>query len=228
MIRQDKRALDADRKAICTRISARLSAARRQFEASGTALPDWFCDLARDIRNTLRRAVPALDTLSRMEDRLGQVLPDDSPAVPSDPEPLPDNATGDAGQSVRHSDSKEKEIYKHPAPTITEIWQTCPTLSEYYPAPPTHERDLLKRIHDICGFLGLKPATRNRMAEVLGLPGIARCLDDLAARISGIERPDAYVASMLKRLESRNTAGRVRARYEPCYDRGHSRLRDGL
>ncbi|MDO6588454.1 helix-turn-helix domain-containing protein [Salipiger sp. 1_MG-2023] len=228
LVRQERRDLEAERKAICTRISARLSAARRQFEAAQTALPDWFCELARDIRNTLRRAVPGLDALARIEENLSQALSNETPVKAAEPASTPDIMAEDAGQTVRHSDSKQKEIYKQPATSIAEIWQTCPTLSEYYPTPPAHERDLLTRIHDVCGFLGLRPATRDRMAVTLGLHGIARCLDDLAGRISSIERPDAYVASMLRRLELRKPAKTNHVRHIHHYDRGHIGLEIGV
>jgi replication initiation protein RepC len=216
-LQAERAAQEAALRALKTRISAGLSALRRLLERRLGALPEDLAELAVSVRNALRRSRASLVELRGLE-RL--VMDHLAEAEAAEPTAQPDIPPADAGQFDRHSEHQEKETYSAPEPTEASdpaaLWARLPRIAEYHSTPPRDPRDLARRLFDFGGFLGLTPATRERITARLGLAGSAWLLDDLAGKILRIACPERYVLALLNRgaLPVADAAPRA-------YDRGH-------
>ncbi len=204
---------DARRRALRSRISARLSALRR--EGAEAALPclDALQRLCRRARASLCELAAAERQLDAAEAGLEQAT--------SDPAPQPDRQAAIAGHSVRSKESPEKETIKPARESdIWKLWQASPRLAAYFPDPLRDRDDLLRRILDFLGFLGVKGSSAVEALARIPIPDMLRLLEMLLGRLSRIDNPAAYLRSMLANYDGPE---RGSARNGRQYDRGHNR-----
>lgn len=215
-LRRIKAELDeasARRRALRSRISARLTALRR----SPTPLPRALSGVIDEIRNLCRRKSSTIDELVAADRRLATAFTAPDTAQP-------DNCPADAGQIDRPKESPQKETDKDSAPVrIARLWAECPRFASYFPDPPHTPGALLKCLHDFLGFLGLSSTARCEVARKADTEDLLRMLDYLLVRLTKIGNPAAYLVTMVGRYEAGEAvaAGRVQ-RSISAYDRGHN------
>lgn len=215
-------------------LSAKLQDALRLLTAAGHLLPDWADTLRVTVRNALRRTGATMEDLDELEveiDRIAEAVtlseatrtchaaadfPSPAPLeTPSETVVAPVICAGDAGQSVRHLESKHKDIKKEGEPfdprRIHAAWLQTGTLREFYPDTPLSEHDLAGVLIQFSSFIGLGQTITLNALSVLGWDNGILTLDYLANRISDIAKPEGYLASMLRSFESGQpiAAGRV-------------------
>ncbi len=216
--------LDEERVALRSRknsLSARLQDVLRRLTVLGRSLPDWAEELRLHVRNVLRRKTTAqadLDALEEQVDRIAQEAetsstetrveqPAPCPAATSETAVSPDSSAADAGQIVRHIESKHKDLKKEAQNHFdlrraATAWAQTKNLQEFYPDVPQRERELAGVLIQFSSFIGLGQRGVNRGLETLGWEAMILVLDYLSARTTQITRPEGYLASMLKSYEA--------------------------
>lgn len=126
-----------------------------------------------------------------------------------------DNRAADDGQTVRHIESKQKDLKKETVSfdprRIRQAWLKASSLREFYPDVPLSERDLAGVLIQFSSFIGLGQTT---MLKALGILGWEHCIlviDYLSGRTADIAKPEGYLTSMLKNYQAGQpiAAGRV-------------------
>ena len=216
-------------------LSARLQATVRRLTSAGQILPDWAEALRVTIRNALRRTSASLEDIDALEveiDRITDVAAaselssTSSAPLESFPPALPDMVqetavspgknTGDDGHCVRRIESKHKDIKKEGSPfnprSIHETWLKTQTLREFYIDTPLSEHDLASVLIQFSSFIGLGRTSILNALATLGWENGILVIDYIGARLSNIERPEGYLASMLRSYDVGQpiAAGRVR------------------
>lgn len=211
-------------------ISARLSAAVRTVMASNGALPDWVDALRDRLRKAVRRKsieaqeFDAIETeIARLEALTSvyakaQIYPGDRHSA----EVVPDKCPGDDGQTVRHIESKPKDIKKTNSHRFDEnllasLWADTKTLQQFYPECPRQEQTMIKAIIDFCSFMALERDIVIRTLSVLGWEKAIVTLDYLAEKLPSLNRPHGYLLSMIDRYEKGQAiaGGQVTAEHRP-------------
>lgn len=186
--------------ALRSRVSAALSATRRNLLAAQGEICDAFARLAGEVRNILRRSSADIDALLQAEEKLARFA-GESPVSP-------DRSTGDAGQSDRHSEPQEKEIYSA-APVsqseqfsegrVAREWHGYAEIAEFYPDPPRSQRDYLRIIFEFSGFVGVREGTVRKLIGMYGMTHLAQGLNLVARKISEVGNPDGYLSAYVRR-----------------------------
>lgn len=228
--------IEAERAAIRQRknaLSARLQDAIRHIISSGQVLPDWAEAVRISVRNALRRTRATMADLDALEADIDQVTSqaeertiETTVADRMAPCPAPHEATpeisvpqvrqaADDGQTVRHIESKPKDLNKEPSTfdprRIHHTWLKASSLREFYPDVPLTERDLAGVLIQFSSFIGLGQTT---MLKALGILGWEHCIlviDYLSGRTADIAKPERYLTSMLRNYQAGQpiAAGRV-------------------
>ncbi|MFZ3584531.1 helix-turn-helix domain-containing protein [Loktanella sp. DJP18] len=220
-------------------LSAGLQEALRQLASSGRFLPDWADALRTSVRNALRRTGTTQADLDALAVDIAQItaeaemhLPEKAavrdviapcPArlvAPTDKAIAQDIYTPDDGQIVRHIESKPKDLKKEsPFFDLRRIhlaWAQAVTLREFYPAPPSTERDLAAVLIQFSSFIGLGQTAMLKAMSILGWDNTILVVDYLASRTADIVKPEGYLTSMLRSYTSGQpvASGRVIPRGE--------------
>lgn len=220
-------------------LSARLQEALRQLASSGRFLPDWADALRTSVRNALRRTGTTQEDLDALAVDIAQItaeadmhLPENAavrdviapcPArlvEPTDKAIAQDIYTPDAGQIVRHIESKPKDLKKESTSfdlrKIHLAWAQAVTLREFYPDPPSTERDLSAVLIQFSSFIGLGQTAMLKAISILGWDSTILVVDYLASRTADIVKPEGYLTSMLRSYASGQpiASGRVIPRGE--------------
>ncbi|WP_161555841.1 helix-turn-helix domain-containing protein [Mangrovicoccus ximenensis] len=204
----------ARRNAQRSRLSARLSHLRRSM---GDRLPDSLAALLDELGRLCRRASADTAALTAAERRLlaAETELSCAPETPA-PAALPDIPAADAGQSVRCTESPEKENKQSPDPKvrIPDLLNDCPKVSAYFPDPPGDPQTLARCLFDFLGFLGLRTGRRTEVLNRLSLAELLPALEYILDRLDKLRDPGAYLLSMISRIEAGEpvAAGRLRRR----------------
>lgn len=199
-LREEARADACRRNALRSRLSAALTAAKRDVLAARGEISGTFAELAADVRNLLRRASTDMAELRIAEDRLARYVAEDHSA--------PDNLTDDGGQDDRHSEPQKKEIYSPrlrdaPQQAAEEAWikrwSALGQLSEFYPAPPRTQAELLRIVFEFSGFVGVRDTTIRSLIDRFGVRYLAEGIDMVARKISQIQNPNGYLVAYVER-----------------------------
>jgi replication initiation protein RepC len=121
-----------------------------------------------------------------------------------------DKKTVDDEQNVGHIESNQKDSKKRTSvysgqsntqpPTLHHCkeWTELKELQAFYPRPPTNVRDLLCKLFEFGGFLGLRKRVLSNAVARLGPDGAAILLDYIAGQIGRIPNPEGYLESLLR------------------------------
>lgn len=130
---------------------------------------------------------------------------------------LADEFAADVGQNVRHIESEPKDINLTPTTSdrrrdIQPLWSDLKTVTDFFPHPPSSERDVVRIAFEFSLFIGLGQDTVARAIRSLGLPNCLVAIDYLAENIARIRNAEGYLLSMLKSYEGGRpiASGRVR------------------
>ncbi|MFZ7091446.1 helix-turn-helix domain-containing protein [Primorskyibacter sp. 2E233] len=186
--------------AMRSRISARLSEARRTIGACCGNIPDWLEDLTASARNILRRATLTQTEATALERQINEALDSQISTQQNEiaDETVADNLAADPGQIVRHSESQRKEYKKKETLNILDAWEKCHHLASFHEDVPKSEKDLWDRLYRFAGYLGLSHSTRVNMVSALGSMRAMKVLNYLAERILDIKHPERYVQALLQ------------------------------
>lgn len=192
------------------RLSARLAAAIKALAAIECTLPDWVEELRHNLRKAVRRKSPPIPELNAIETeimRVERLISHDNtsrqhPTNAPDPVISPDTSTDDAGQSVRHIESKQKKIYScepvHLDNTqLASIWSETKVIRQFYPQSPEHERDALQCLYEFSSFMRLDREVTGQVLATLGWNNTFVAMDYLAEKVSSIRSPTNYIRRML-------------------------------
>lgn len=206
----------AELNAVRTRISARLSEARRDLVACVGCVPDWLADLTLAARNILRRTSVTKIELDALEATVNSALAEDMPNMT---EAVPDNPAEGPGQNVRHSESPKKEIKDDSHDDLETTLSVCTDLHGFLDGVPGTRQDLLRWAYTFCGYLGISQETRMAMAGRLSSVRLLKVLNHMVKHIHEIKHPDLYVRKMLEKGADRLRRGSPTL---SAYDRGHN------
>ncbi|MTH79591.1 hypothetical protein GL286_17900 [Paracoccus aestuariivivens] len=201
--------------ALRSRISARLSAIKRQAMEEKTYLATDLAAVLNEIRNVLRRVSSKTTDLLRAEEKLLKIttyreaVQEDAIEPAAVPPSLPDKSTVDDGQSNRHSDSKRKEIYllsrmgrtnercstNHHR---TKPWRAYTEVASLYPVEPRTMTDILKIIEEFSGFVGVRRLTVIELIETTDPMLLLESLNQLARNLTKVRNPTGYLLSRVR------------------------------
>lgn len=205
-------------------LSARLSTALRGLLDGQTPLPQWVDDLRDTLRKVVRRKNPALVELSKIENdiaRLESLLPHDDTPEDANQAPLcnqvvPDKSTADDGQTVRHIESKPKEINKPSKekmniPKLGARWSETSVLQDLYPDPPKTGQDAIRLLFDFSSYMNLDKEIVGQALSRLGWENTFLVLDYLAEKLATLGHPARYLRSIITGYDRGETVagGRV-------------------
>nr|WP_281253230.1 helix-turn-helix domain-containing protein [Puniceibacterium sediminis] len=195
-------------------VSARLQAALKTFLQSSPKLPDWIESLRIQLRCAVRRKTTALDELDAIEARIAQFEAEISRADSDQQQDqtamktavLADTCPVDAGQTVRHIESKlkeknKKEHIRFDPRLIVESWRKTEMLQQFYPNAPEREREAAEALFSFSSFIGLGQSGVIHGLSVIGWEAMIHTLDYLSSKIATISRPEGYLRSMINAYE---------------------------
>ncbi|MBN9888144.1 helix-turn-helix domain-containing protein [Salipiger abyssi] len=205
------------------RVSAAFSAILRSLASRGTSLPHCLDALRERLRNALRRKTTShaeLDEIEAEIDRLTANLQTTESFEPDQcDEPktavLPDIEPVDAGQTVRHIESKPKEKnYDQPDTfnqhELSELWAQTESIGSFYPKAPTNEKEAIGILLDFSSFMGLNETEVAKTLVGLGWTNTVLALDYLAEKLASLKSPKHYLMTMVKRFEDGQPIARGR------------------
>jgi len=220
---QRHREAEAQKRALRSRISACLSAIKRQVFANIGESSGAVTNQLSNLRNELRRRNMSLENLIRIEAEVGALAQQcrlaSSEVVDQNPLEHPEQnqeMSADGGQTVRHIESTRKDIYinsdRGDDPHLA--WTSCAVLPQYYPDFPVSSTAISRNLYEFLGFLGIKSSTRDAVVRTFGLADALRVADYVARRINAIARPSGYVRQMIGEYKMGNpvAGGTVLAR----------------
>lgn len=117
-----------------------------------------------------------------------------------------DRNTADDGQSVRHIESEPKEDntrgdLRKALTTVANAWSEASTIRKFYPEPPRNEHQLASILIDFSGFIGLRKTCVIPVLQLMGPAKMIVLLNYLGRNIAQIDRPEAYLRSLVKCYE---------------------------
>lgn len=180
-------------------------------------LDEDLCAFLEGTRNIMRRASTTL-TLARMiVSKLTNILmgveqgiPEEgntpcptlktetsSTSAPQQKRSKASKLTASDGQNVRHKEPPKSYTKKTTPETIDELWQSLPTLSEFYPNAPESEQGLVQIIFEIGRMLRIGQDALVKAITKLGYVKTLLAQDEIAARADTISNPDAYLSRIV-------------------------------
>lgn len=206
---QHYREESAQKRAVQSRISARLSAIKRQAIAELGFLAESLSQQLAEFRNRLRRLNTSLRDLQQIEREVEDLTPGDPVGRTHQPEQRTSGLrsetpimSADDRQTDRHIESPRKEYNKkektrsHVDPTT--IWAQCTALTQYYPEPPKSVNALVAIIYQFFGFLGLRQDSKEKAVTTFGILNTIRIAEYMARRGHSISQPDRYIQHMIE------------------------------
>lgn len=224
----------AQRRAIQSRISARLSAIKRQAITELGSLAESLSQQLAEFRNRLRRLNTSLKELQQIEREVEELTPcrrvtrtQLQEHRTSGSRPETSIMSADDRQTDRHIESPRKE-YKVKKKTQFYIdplalWTQCTALTKYYPEAPRTGNALVEILYQFFGFLGLRQDSKEQVVRTFGIHNTIRIAEYMALRGHSIARPNKYIQHMVEEYLKGNdvAAGTVTPRQPDNYDRGH-------
>ncbi|MBE3638876.1 helix-turn-helix domain-containing protein [Mangrovicoccus algicola] len=209
-LRDDLAQAEARRRAVRSRLSARLGALRRGL---GDALPQTVQEIMGELQRLCRRSSARIAELQAAERRMDEIEAAISEAPECrDSQPSPDIPAADAGQTVRRMESPEKEIHTPHDPQA--LLRASPRVAGYFPETPRNAQALKRSIQDFIGFLGLDRDRGRQITDTVPLSDLLQMLEYLMGRLSAIRDPAGYLLTIIARYQTGNpvAGGQVRRR----------------
>ena len=105
--------------------------------------------------------------------------------------------TASDGQNARHKEPPKSYTKKTTPGSIAELWQSLPTLSEFYPGIPRSEEGLVQIIFEFGKMLRIGTNALSRALSMMGYAKILVAQDKIAAKAGEISNPEAYFARII-------------------------------
>lgn len=174
-------------------LSARMAAVLR----ACASVPPALADLRDTLRNALRRKSPCETELAILETRLSAAEAE----IPARTATPPDRSAADAGQTVRHTESEQKDLKEEAAPLdpaeIPLSWSRTQTLKDFYTDPPRTQQAAFETLTGFASFLLITRDTVEHLLLKAGWAGAIRLIDHIATRLDAIRHPDRYLRAIL-------------------------------
>lgn len=199
----------AQKRAMQSRISARLSAIKRQAIAELGFLAESLSQQLAEFRNRLRRLNTSLRDLQQIEREVEDLTPSNPVGRTHQPEQRTSELrsetpilSADDRQTDRHIESPIKEYNKREKTRSyidpQTIWTQCTALTQYYPEPPKSVNALVAVLYQFFGFLGLRQDSKEKAVTTFGILNTIRIAEYMARRGHSISQPDRYIQHMIE------------------------------
>lgn len=104
------------------------------------------------------------------------------------------------GQNVRHTETQKTDLKNrqpNPKTGLSKIWETCSEIQAFYPEPLRSSHHGRQIAFEVSKMLRISERLIETVITESGLPHCLSMLNELVAKISTVDHPEAYFRSMI-------------------------------